>query len=91
MAQVDREDGLLPLLQEENDHEGEGVGGDASFSLAVDVAQLQREGKHTLASIPALQASPVCLPAEGAFTRAQWRKASTRGTSLGSSLASAAR
>lgn len=47
VAQVDGEDGLLPLLQEENDHEGEGVGGDAALSLAVDVAQLQ-EGKGSL-------------------------------------------
>lgn len=39
-AQVDREDGLLPLLQEEDDHEGQGVGRDAAFGLAVDVAEL---------------------------------------------------
>lgn len=43
-AQVDGEDGLLPLLQEEDDHEGEGIGRDAAFSLAVDVTQLQRRG-----------------------------------------------
>lgn len=41
-AQVDGEDGLFPLLQEEDDHEGEGVRGDATFSLAVNVTQLQR-------------------------------------------------
>lgn len=45
VTQVDGEDGLLPLLQEENDHEGKGVRGNASFSLAVNVAQLQ-EDKH---------------------------------------------
>ena len=40
MSQVDREDGLSPLLQEEDHHEGEGVGRDASLGLTVDVAQL---------------------------------------------------
>lgn len=44
-AQVDREDGLFPLLQKEDDHEGEGVWGDATFSLAVDVTQLRRKKK----------------------------------------------
>lgn len=41
-AQVDGEDGLFSLLQKEDHHEGEGVGRDAAFSLAVNVAQLQR-------------------------------------------------
>lgn len=41
-AQVDGKDRLFPLLQKEDDHEGEGVWGDATFSLAVDVTQLQR-------------------------------------------------
>ena len=40
VSQVDREDGLSPLLQEEDHHEGEGVGRDASLGLTVDVAQL---------------------------------------------------
>lgn len=44
-AQVNRKDGLFPLLQEEDDHESEGVRGDAAFSLAVDVTQLWRK-KH---------------------------------------------
>lgn len=42
-AQVDREDGYFPLLQEENDHEGEGVRGNTTFSLAVNVTQLQNK------------------------------------------------
>ena len=46
VSQVDREDGFSPLLQEEDHHEGEGVGRDASLRLAVDVAQLG-EQTHT--------------------------------------------
>lgn len=88
MTQVDGEDGLLPLLQEENDHEGKRVGGDAAFSLAVDVAQLQREESTGGGSVQIQSAS---LSAGGGLTLAQWRKASTSGTSLGSSLARAAR
>lgn len=91
MTQVDGEDGLLPLLQEENDHEGERVGGDAAFSLAVNVAQLGQEEEHRKSVSP----HPACVPLSGegggGFTLAQCRKASTRGTSLGSSLARAAR
>lgn len=45
-AQVHREDGLLPLLQEEDDHEGERVGWDATLSLAVNVTQLWGEKGH---------------------------------------------
>lgn len=56
MTQVDGEDGLLPLLQEENDHEGEGVGGDTAFSLAVNVAQLQREEKQRSTVQPSAEA-----------------------------------
>lgn len=41
-AQVHREDGLLPLLQEEDDHEGERVRRDAPLSLAVNVTQLKK-------------------------------------------------
>lgn len=57
MTQVDGEDGLLPLLQEENDHEGEGVGGDTAFSLAVNVAQLQREEKQKSTVQPSNQSN----------------------------------
>lgn len=71
VAQVDGEDGLLPLLQEENDHEGEGVGGDAALSLAVDVAQLQ-EGKRSLgvshgptSSVCHQQEAPLPVPSGG--------------------------
>lgn len=42
-AKVDGEDGRFPLLQEKDDHEGKGVRGDATFGLAVNVTQLQRE------------------------------------------------
>lgn len=52
VTQVDREDGLLPLLQEEDDHEGKGVRRDTAFCLAVNVAQLQQEEKHRLALTP---------------------------------------
>lgn len=58
MTQVDGEDGLLPLLQEENDHEGERVGGDAAFSLAVNVAQLGQEEEHRKRVSP----HPACAP-----------------------------
>jgi len=39
-AQVDGEYGLLLLLQEKDDHEGKGVRGDATLSLAVNMTQL---------------------------------------------------
>lgn len=45
-AQVHGQDGLLPLLQEEDDHEGEGVRGDAALSLAVNVTQLLVANKN---------------------------------------------
>lgn len=44
VSQVDGQDGLSPLLQEEDHHEGEGVGRDASLCLTVYVAQLR---EHT--------------------------------------------
>lgn len=43
VAEVDRKDGLPALLEEEDDHEREGVGGDTSFRLAVNVAQLEEQ------------------------------------------------
>lgn len=63
VTQVDGEDGLLPLLQEENDHEGEGVGGDSAFSLAVNVAQLEREEKRRLCLTPTGQPSATAIRA----------------------------
>lgn len=80
MTQVDGEDGLLPLLQEENDHEGEGVGGDTAFSLAVNVAQLQREEKPRSTVQASTRATPLsssrrrfypCPVAEGQHQRNQ--------------------
>lgn len=40
VAEIHRQNGLLPLLQEEDDHQREGVGRNPALSLAVHMTQL---------------------------------------------------